>query len=72
MKGKVRSAAHGTLFLMLWAAVVAVAGSGGPRLMVPETRFDFGKVTDGHAAEHVFELRNTGDSVLEILNIQPT
>jgi hypothetical protein len=57
---------------MLWAALVAAAGPAGPRLLAPETRFDFGKVTDGRTVEHVFELRNAGDAALEILRVQST
>jgi hypothetical protein len=72
MKRSSRPAVLGALVLLLWAAAVFAAGPGGPRLVVTETRFDFGTVTEGQTAEHVFELRNTGDAVLEIVKVQPT
>lgn len=63
---------------MLVLAVVAVAAAGsagerqGPRIYVKDSKFDFGTVRPGTQQEHVFEIRNTGDEVLDIQRVQPT
>ena len=44
----------------------------GPRIMVKESRFDLGMVGQGTQPEHIFEIKNTGDELLEIQQIQPT
>ncbi|MHB8843198.1 MAG: DUF1573 domain-containing protein [Nitrospirota bacterium] len=44
----------------------------GPRIHVGEGRFDFGTVAAGSQPEHIFEIKNTGDEVLEIQKVQPT
>jgi len=67
-----------TLFLMLVLAAVAIAGAAfagerqGPRIYVKESKFDFGTVSAGSQPEHIFEIMNVGDDVLEIRQIQPT
>jgi hypothetical protein len=63
---------------VLILATVAVSGvlaadeRRGPRISVKETRFDLGMVEQGVQPEHIFEITNTGDEVLEIKQIQPT
>jgi hypothetical protein len=59
------------LGLVLQGAVVA-AERQGPRIYVHESRFDLGSVVQGAVPEHVFEIRNLGDEVLEIGRIHPT
>lgn len=62
--------------LVLAAAVLAgsvYAGERqGPRISVKDARFDFGMVSRGTQPEHIFEIENTGDELLEITQIQPT
>jgi hypothetical protein len=62
--------------LVLAAAVLAGSISAGerqgPRISVKDSRFDFGMVSRGTQAEHIFEIKNTGDELLEITQIQPT
>lgn len=59
------------LALVLSAAAIA-CGQQGPRISVAEPLFDFGPVEAGAVLEHVFEIRNTGDGVLEIRSVEPT
>jgi hypothetical protein len=67
-----------TGILMLVIAVVAIAGAGfsgerqGPRISVKDSKFDFGTVRQGTQPEHIFEVKNVGDEVLDIQRIQPT
>lgn len=44
----------------------------GPRIYIGEGRFDFGTVAAGSQPEHIFEIKNVGDEVLEIRQVQPT
>jgi len=63
---------------MLVVAVVAIAAAGfagerqGPRIVVKESKFDFGTVRPGTQTEHIFEVKNVGDEVLDIQRVQPT
>jgi hypothetical protein len=63
---------------MLVIAFVAIAAAGsagdrqGPRISVKEGHFDFGSVRQGSQPEHIFEIKNVGDEVLEIQRVQPT
>ncbi len=38
----------------------------GPKLTAKELQYDFGQVTEGTEATHVFEIRNTGTGNLVI------
>ncbi len=65
----------GLALLVLVAVMSAAAGSAehqGPRISVKDPRFDFGTVQQGTQPEHIFEIRNAGDEVLEIGQLQPT
>jgi hypothetical protein len=44
----------------------------GPQIGIKEAVYDFGKVVEGAKLQHVFEVGNTGDAVLEIQRIQPS
>jgi hypothetical protein len=39
---------------------------------VKDSKFDFGTVRQGTQPEHIFEVKNVGDEVLDIQRIQPT
>jgi hypothetical protein len=39
---------------------------------VQESNFDFGTVKPGSQPEHIFEIKNVGDEVLDIQRVQPT
>jgi len=63
---------------MLVIAAVAITAAGfagerqGPRIYLKESNFDFGTVGPGAQPEHIFEIKNVGDEVLDIQRIQPT
>lgn len=63
--------------LVLFMALISLSGGmaatgerTGPKIEAAETRHDFGKVRRGIQAVHVFEIKNSGDEVLEIHKIQ--
>lgn len=65
------------LFLILALCGAPTAGafageSRGPRIHIGEGRFDFGTVAAGSLPEHTFDIKNVGDEVLEIRQVQPT
>ena len=61
-----------TALVAVLAAAAFAAERQGPRIYVPEGRFDLGTVEQGAVPEHVFEIRNLGDEVLVIGQVQPT
>ncbi len=42
----------------------------GPKLEVKQDNYDFGKIVQGTAAVHTFEIRNIGDGTLVIERVQ--
>jgi hypothetical protein len=63
------------LFLVLGGTLaddVSAGGPQGPRIYIGEGRFDFGTVATGSRPEHIFEIKNVGDEVLELRKVQPT
>lgn len=58
--------------VLFFAALSAASERGGPKIVLPEPKYDFGTVPEGRSAEHLFEVRNEGDAVLEIRKVQPT
>jgi Protein of unknown function (DUF1573) len=60
------------LAMVLLAGSVSAGERQGPRISVKDARFDFGMVSQGTRPEHIFEIKNTGDELLEITQIQPT
>lgn len=68
----------GTSFLAALVLALTMHGAAfaaqrqGPRIYVQEGRFDLGTVDQGTVPEHIFEIKNLGDEVLEIRQIQPT
>jgi hypothetical protein len=63
---------------MLVFAAVAIAAAGfagerqGPRIYIKDAKFDFGTVSPGARPEHIFEIKNVGDEILDIQRVQPT
>ena len=45
--------------------------AGGPRLTIEKETVDLGEVLKGTTASAVFEIKNTGDQVLKILDARP-
>ena len=61
-------------FLFLVSSSLHVAwtqATAGPRMVLKETSFDFGVVQEGERLVHEFHVRNQGDQVLEIKDVQP-
>lgn len=52
-------------------ADIAAANDKAPVAEVPETTFDFGKITDGTEVVHKFSVKNTGKTVLNIKKVLP-
>jgi hypothetical protein len=60
------------LAVTVFAGNLSAGERQGPRISVKDARFDFGMVSQGTQAEHIFEIQNVGDEPLEITQIQPT
>ena len=57
------------LMLLLLGAPLAAAATLGPKAQVPETTFDFGEIFEDRELTHTFVIKNIGDALLEIKNI---
>lgn len=55
--------------LLLLCTPVAAAATTGPKAQVPETTFDFGEIFEDVKLTHTFDIRNIGDTLLEIKDI---
>ena len=43
--------------------------TGGPRIVFPETSYDFGTITQGANVSHTFVVRNAGDAPLRLIDV---
>jgi len=59
-----------TLILSPHGAVGAEQ-SAGPKMVIKELEYDFKQVKEGDVIEHVFQVLNQGDQVLEIKDVRP-
>ncbi len=61
------------LFVCLIVVVVMLAGSllAAPRLVIPETEFDFGFAPQHSKLTHYFWLISKGDDSLKIIQVVP-
>ena len=72
-----RSFRYISALLLLWAGVTAwgappiPAAEAAPHAAVPETSFDFGKITEDLALTHTFVIKNTGAAPLAIEDVDP-
>jgi hypothetical protein len=55
--------------LLLLCTPLAAAATIGPKAQVPETTFDFGEVFEDLKLTHTFDIKNIGDALLEIKDI---
>ncbi|HMV86977.1 MAG TPA: DUF1573 domain-containing protein [Blastocatellia bacterium] len=46
-------------------------GKGAPKLVIDNTKFEFGKVKEGEEISHVFKIKNEGTAELVIVNVSP-
>jgi hypothetical protein len=51
--------------------VLAAQIQSAPRLILPESEFDFGYVPQNSKISHVFWLKSAGDDSLKILKVVP-
>ncbi|UCF82545.1 MAG: DUF1573 domain-containing protein [Desulfobacteraceae bacterium] len=58
------------LLFMPWSAYPQAA-TQGPRLVLQEREFDFGKVKEGSRITHEFTVQNKGSAPLEIKKVSP-
>ena len=56
---------------MAWAALPFPAAAAAPQAAVPETAFDFGKITEDQPLTHTFVIQNTGTAPLRIEEVDP-
>lgn len=52
------------------AGLISAQEFKGPKLVAGELQYDFGKITEGTEAVHVFEIRSAGTGTLIIERIQ--
>ena len=57
------------LILLLLGSPAAGTASIGPKAQVPETSFNFGEVFEDVNLIHTFDIKNIGDALLEIKDI---
>ncbi len=72
-----RSCRYIGALLLLWAGVIAwgvlpiPSAAAAPHADVPETAFDFGKITEDRPLTHNFVIKNTGTAPLQIEDVDP-
>ncbi len=57
--------------LVLLVFLVAGAAFAAPRLVLPQTEFNFGFVPQNSQITHVFWLYSKGDDSLKIISVKP-
>jgi hypothetical protein len=55
--------------LLLCSTPIAAGATLGPKAQVPETTFDFGEIFEDRELTHTFTIKNIGDALLEIKDI---
>jgi hypothetical protein len=55
--------------ILLLCAPLAATATPGPKAQVPETTYDFGEVFEDRQLSHTFTIKNIGDALLEIKDI---
>jgi hypothetical protein len=61
--------AQALIWILLLTCTPLAAGTIGPKAQVPETTYDFGEVFEDVKLTHTFDIKNTGDALLEIKDI---
>lgn len=59
------------IIFMLVLPIPNPALANSPKLFLPVTYYDFGKIPEGRVVEHVFILKNTDKTPLEIISVTP-
>jgi hypothetical protein len=60
-----------SLFLFGSGSVIDAVARSRPVLVVSNSQGDAGDVCEGEHVSQIFEVRNTGDAVLNILSVKP-
>jgi hypothetical protein len=74
---QLRSCRYISALLLLWAGVIAWGvlpipmAAAAPQTAVPETAFDFGKISEDRPLTHTFVIRNNGTTALHIEDVDP-
>jgi hypothetical protein len=61
----------GAILLLLPWGVIGAEQPAGPRMVIKEMEYDLKEVKEGDVIEHVFQVLNQGDQVLEIREVRP-
>lgn len=59
------------LIVILNILVMAVAAQAGPKIFMPETEFNWGKVCQNRTVNHTFWIKSVGDDTLIIKKVVP-
>lgn len=59
------------LSLTVGSILLATQAFAAPRLIIPETEFNFGFVPQNSTVAHEFWLKSAGDDTLKILAVKP-
>ncbi|OHE31581.1 MAG: hypothetical protein A3K40_08410 [Syntrophobacterales bacterium RIFOXYC2_FULL_60_23] len=57
--------------VIAWGLLPIPAAAAAPQAAVPQTAFDFGKITEDRPLTHTFVIRNTGTAPLQIVEVDP-
>lgn len=57
------------IILNLLISPLILLGQNGPRIQFDHELFDFGEISRGETAEHVFKFVNVGEDTLRIINV---
>jgi hypothetical protein len=57
--------------LMLGLIFLYEAQAGEPKMLIPETTFDFGLIPEGNVVSHHYLIKNLGTDTLKIENVRP-
>ena len=59
------------VLLVLFLLMVADVFSGQPKVLMPETTWDFGKIPQGAVVSHSYWIKNVGGDTLRIIKVRP-
>jgi hypothetical protein len=74
MEERMKRAAKVVLFLFLAylaGSFVGQAQAEGPKLLIPQTSFDFGYVPPQSVISHYYMVKNVGEDILKIEKVKP-
>jgi hypothetical protein len=74
MEERMKRAVTVVLFLFLVIVVgsfISQAQAEGPKLLIPQTSFDFGYVPPQSVISHYYMVKNVGEDILKIEKVKP-